>query len=55
MSGKGEEPTALVTLPTESTRSMSGERLDQEILITTKMATLDERFLKGLAESMEKT
>ena len=33
---------------------MAEERLDEEILTTPKKATLDESFLKGLAESMEK-
>ena len=54
MSGKVGEPTPLVTLPTEATRSMAEERLDEEILTTPKKATLDESFLKGLADSMER-
>ena len=33
---------------------MAEERLDEEILTAPKKATLDESFLKGLAESMEK-
>ena len=33
---------------------MAEERLDEEILTTPKKVTSDERFLKGLAESMEK-
>ena len=37
MSGNVEEPTVLVTMTTESTRSMIGERLDQEIPTTPKM------------------
>ena len=52
MPSKGEEPTVPVTLTKETTRSMAGERLGQ--LTTEKKATLDESFLKGLAESMEK-
>ena len=39
----------------ETTRSMAEERLDEETLTTPKKATLDESFLKGLAESLEKT
>ena len=38
----------------ETTRSMAKERLDEEILTTPKKAT-DESFVKGLAESLEKT
>ena len=54
MPSKGEEPTVPVTPTKETTRSMAEERLDEEILTTPKKATLDESFLKGLAESMEK-
>ena len=34
---------------------MAEERLDEEILTTPKKVTLDESFLKGLTESLEKT
>ena len=48
MPSKGEEPTVPVTWTKEMTRSMSGERLGQEILTTPtpENATLDESFLK---------
>ena len=36
----------LVTLTTESTKNMAGERLDQEILTTPKMTISNESFPK---------
>ena len=54
MASKGKEPTVPVTPTKETTRRMAEERLDEEILTAPKKATLDESFLKGLAESMAK-
>ena len=54
MPSKGEEPKVPVTPTKETTKSMAEERLDEEILTAPKKATLDESFLKGLVESMEK-
>ena len=55
MRNKWDGPTVPVTPSKEMARSIAGERPSLEISTTPKKAILDESFLKGLAESLEKT
>ena len=54
MPSKGEEPTVPVTPAKETAKSIAGGCPSPEISTTPKMTIADERFLKGLAESMKK-